>query len=275
MRSGLSLDIPAFSTTRLVWSLLLAMAVGAPAAVRAQEESPNGRRAVATRAELQAALAEDDRIAGSGSYSRAFRDAKQQEAALIRERLQEGDFQVGDQIQVNVFGDDKTSGLQTVGGGRVLSLPGLPDIPLRGVLRSEIEGYLTQEMGKYIRDVKVHATPMIRISIIDGVVKPGFYQIDAAMMLSDAVMSAGGLQAGTEFKRSVVRRGDEKILEGEDFAKALQEGRSLDQLNLRAGDVIDVGVKPVHNTWQTVQTVAVIPGLILGIYGIGKLAGAW
>lgn len=116
---------------------------------------------------------------------------------------------------------------------------------------------------------------MIRVSIIGGVLKPGFYQIDAGMMLSDAVMSAGGLVAGTEFKRSIVRRGEEKILTGESFAQALQDGRSLDQLNLRAGDVISVGEKPVRNTWATVQTIALIPGLILGIYAIGHLAGAF
>jgi protein involved in polysaccharide export with SLBB domain len=230
---------------------------------------------VATREELQQALAEADRIATSDGYSGAFREAKQREAALIRERLQEGDFQIGDQLQVTIFGEKETSGIQTVGPGRVLSLPGLPDIALRGVLRSEVEPFLREEIGHYIRNAQVKARAMIRMSIIGGVLKPGFYQLDADMMLSDALMSAGGIVAGAEFKRSIVRRGEDKILEKDTFTKALQDGRSLDQLNLRAGDVIDVGQKPVHNTFATVQTIAIIPGLILGVYGIGKLAGAF
>jgi protein involved in polysaccharide export with SLBB domain len=230
---------------------------------------------VATREELQAALAEADRVAGSTAFSSSFREAKQREAGLIRERLQEGDFQVGDQVQVTVFGEATTSGVQTVGPGRVISLPGLPDIPLRGVLRSEVEPYLREQVGHYIRDAQVKARAMIRISIIGGVNKPGFYQLDADMMMSDALMSAGGILAGTEFKRSVVKRGEDRILEKEAFTKALADGRSLDQLNLRAGDIIDVGQKPNRNTFATVQTLAIIPGLILGVYGIGKLAGAF
>jgi protein involved in polysaccharide export with SLBB domain len=275
MISGLSLHTRVIRTRGLVWSLLLPLSFGIQVSARAQVESSDGRRAVATRDELQAALAEADRIATSDGFSGSFREQKQREAGLIRERLQDGDFQVGDQIQVTVFGEATTSGLQTVGPGRVLSLPGLPDIPLRGVLRSEIEPYLHEQVAKYIRDAQVKARGMVRVSITGGVTKPGFYQLDADMMLSDALMSAGGILAGAEFKRSIVRRGEDKILEKDAFTKALADGRSLDQLNLRAGDVIDVGQKPVHNTFATVQTIAIIPGLILGVYGIGKLAGAF
>lgn len=259
----------------LVWSLLLAISLALPELARAQAELPDGRRAVATREELQAALAEADRNASSEGFSGAFREAKQREAALIRERLTEGDFQVGDQIQLSVFGETDATGLQTVGPGRVLSVKGLPDIPLRGVLRSEVEPYLREQLGRYVRDAQVKARATIRVSIIGGVLRPGFYQLDADMMLSDAVMSAGGILAGAEFKRSVVHRGEEKLLENEDFAKALADGRSLDQLNLRAGDAIEVGMKPVKNAYRTISTIAIIPGLILSVYGIGKLAGAW
>jgi hypothetical protein len=260
---------------RLVWSLLLAISLIFPELARAQAESPDGRRAIASREELQAALTEAERIANSDGFSGAFREAKQREAALIRERLMEGDFQIGDQIQLTVFGETDATGLQTVGPGRVLSVKGLPDIPLRGVLRSEVEPYLAEQIGRYVRDAQVKARAMIRLSIMGGVLKPGFYQLDADMMLSDAVMSAGGILAGAEFKRSVIRRGEERLLEKDEFATALSDGRSLDQLNLRAGDAIEVGMKPVRDTHTTISTIAIIPGLILSLYGIGKLAGAW
>jgi hypothetical protein len=259
----------------LVWSLLIQLAITSPRLVQAQVDVSDGRRAVATREELQAALADADRIANSDGFSGAAREAKQREAALIRERLTEGDFQIGDQIQLTVVNEVDATGLQTVGAGRVLSVKGLPDIPLRGVLRSEIEPYLRDQIGRYIKDAQVKARATVRLSIIGGVTKPGFYQLDADMMLSDAVMSAGGIVAGAEFKRSVVHRGEEKLIQKEDFAKALADGRSLDQLNLRAGDVIEIGVKPARSTYATISTIAIIPGLILSVYGIGRLSGAW
>lgn len=258
----------------LVWSLLIAAAF-APARLSAQGPVPDSHRAVASREELEAAVVEAEELAESEGYSGAFRDAKRREAGLIRQRLEEGDFQIGDQIRVQVFGDTTVSGLHTVEAGRTLALPGLPGIPLRGVLRSEIEPYLTDQIGRYIRDPQVRARSTIRVSLIGGVANPGFYQLDADMMLSDALMAAGGILPRTEFKRSKITRGTENILEGEAFAKALAEGRSVDQLNMRAGDVVDVGLKPERNAFQAVQTIALIPGLILGLYGIGKIAGAF
>lgn len=262
-------------TRILVWSLLIGVLLGVPRPTAAQELFADGRRAVATREELQAALVEADQIANSDGFSNAYREAKAREAGLMRERLQEGDFQVGDQIQVTIVGETTASGVQSVAPGRLLSLPGLPDIPLRGILRSEVEPYLLDQVGRFIKNAQVKARGMIRLSILGGVVKPGFYQLDADMMLSDALTVAGGVLPATEFKRSVVHRGPDKLLEGEGFTKALADGRSVDQLNLRAGDIIEVGQKPTRNTAATVQTIAVIPGLILGIYGIGKLTGAW
>ncbi len=275
MQSGQDAGALLRATRMLVWSLLVGAVFGAHRPAAAQELSPDGRRAVATREDLQAALVEADRIANSGGYSGSFREAKAREAGLIRERLQEGDFQVGDQIQVTIVGETTASGVQSVSPGRMVSLPGLPDIPLRGVLRSEVEPFLRDQVGRYIKNAQVKARGMIRLSILGGVVKPGFYQLDADLMLSDALTAAGGVLPATEFKRSVIHRGPDKILEGEAFTRALADGRSVDQLNLRAGDVIEVGQKPTRDTFATVQTIALIPGLILGVYGIGKLAGAW
>ena len=275
MPTGKNAQTTIWPPRALVWSLLLAISFAVPELARAQAEAPDGRKAVATREELQAALTEADRIANSGGFSSSYREDKQFEAGLIRERLTEGDFQVGDQVQLTVFGETDATGLQTVGPGRVLSVKGLPDIPLRGVLRSEVEPYLREQIGRYVRDAQVKARPMIRISVIGGVLKPGFYQLDADMMLSDAVMSAGGILATAEFKRSIIHRGDEVLLENEDFTNALADGRSLDQLNLRAGDAIEVGQKPTRDAYRTISMIAIIPGLILSIYGVGRMAGAF
>jgi hypothetical protein len=275
MRTGTNAQTAIWSPRGLVWSLLLAISFVIPELARAQAESPDGRRAVATREELQAALTEAERIANSGGYSDAYREDQRLVAGMIRGRLTEGDFQVGDQIQLTVFGEVDATGVQTVGPGRVLSVKGLPDIPLRGVLRSEVEPHLREQIGRYVRDAQVKARPMIRLSIIGGVLKPGYYQLDADMMLSDAVMSAGGILATAEFKRSIIHRGEAVLLEKENFTNALAEGQSLDQLNLQAGDAIEVGLKPTRDTYRTISMIAIIPGLILSIYGVGRMAGAF
>jgi protein involved in polysaccharide export with SLBB domain len=95
------------------------------------------------------------------------------------------------------------------------------------------------------------------------------------MLLSDALTAAGGISNSTELTRSKIMRGEQEILNGEEFARAVTDGVSLDQLNLRAGDVIDVGVKSTTNWWTTTRTIAAIPALIVSIYGLGRLFEIW
>ena len=250
-----------------VWGLLFTTIVSA------QDVPVDARRPLVTRADLQAALDQADQIAGSEAYSFAFKEEKRAEAAVIRERLLEGDFYVGDQLNIAMIGDSGTSGTQTVQFGRVLSIRGLPDIPMRGVLRSEAQDYLTTQISRFLKDPQVKVRPLIRLTVLGGIKNPGFYQLDADQLVSDALMTAGGIGNGTDFKSSKVRRGDIDIIDGETFAKAITDGRTLDQLNLRAGDEIEVGTKSTTNWLTTIRTFAAIPALILSTYGLGKLFG--
>ncbi|MFN2325849.1 MAG: polysaccharide biosynthesis/export family protein [Gemmatimonadales bacterium] len=141
---------------RILRPICLLLLFGWPLVASAQQPTPvtygDGRRAQATRAELEASLVEIDKIASSPGYSGRLRESRRREAELIRERLEEGDLQVGDQIQLTVLGEERFSGTFLIGAGRVLSLPGMPDIPLRGVLRAETQAYLTEQLQSQLRD---------------------------------------------------------------------------------------------------------------------------
>jgi protein involved in polysaccharide export with SLBB domain len=72
------------------------------------------------------------------------------------------------------------------------------------------------------------------------------------MQLSDVLMQAGGFGANSAMDRmSVIRRND-RIWDGDALRTAMIEGRTVDQLSLYAGDIIDVPSKA--NTWQTVRS---------------------
>jgi Polysaccharide biosynthesis/export protein len=214
-----------------ILAILVAISVPYAPGLLAQDT----RRAEATRAELQASLAELEQYVASSGYSGRLRDQKRREAALIRERLDLGDIQVGDSVELAVVGEKDYSGTFPVVAGRVLSLPGLPDIPLRGVLRSEARDYLTGKLAKYIRDPQVKVRTTIRLSVFGSVGRPGFYQVPADALATDVFMKAGIAQDANPNK-AFVRRGDEVIWPPDSFHEAMQKGLTLDQLNLRAGD---------------------------------------
>lgn len=223
---------------------LLVPVVLAGSATAAQAQDT--RRAQATRAELEATLAELEKYAASSGYSSRLRNEKAREAALIRSRLENGDLQVGDQIDLIVLNQAAFSDTFVVSSGRVLSLPGLPDIPLQGVLRSEAQEYLTKQLSRYVRDPQVRVRTKIRLSILGSVGAPGFYQVPADVLATDAFMAAGGLTADADPAKVQVRRGTDVIWQREALQEAMRQGLTLDQLNLRAGDemVLDLRKRP-------------------------------
>lgn len=229
-----------------VGALILPIALSFPLAAQTppvQEARLDTRRAQASRVELEASLAAIDTILASPGYSSRIREAKSREAALIRDRLSEGDLQVGDQLAITVQNEPTYTGTFVVQAGRVLALPGLTGISLRGVLRSEAEDYITRQLTKFIRDPSVRVVPSIRLAVLGSVGKQGYYQVPADLLISDAIMAAGGPGGAADPNRSRVIRASTPILTEADVAEAIVRGATLDQLNLRAGDQIMVDEK--------------------------------
>jgi protein involved in polysaccharide export with SLBB domain len=213
-----------------------------------------------TRAQIEATIAASEQILASPGYSGRIKDARRREIVMLKNRLEEGDLQPGDQVVIAVQGEKDLSGAFDVLPGRVLVLPGVGEIPVHGVLRSEIQEHLTVQLRKQLRDPVVHAQTTMQISILGAVPKPGFYPASADMKLTDAIMLlGGGPSPGIDPAKSRVERKGVELVSKEAFAQALQEGRTLDQMSLRAGDEILIGgqryLKPVGMFGGTVLPV--------------------
>ena len=245
---------------RTVFLLLLSLAVGAEPLVAQQTATPQGsplRVALpATRGDLQGYLAECERLAVAPTVSVEARETYLRNAAVVRDRLSNGDFRVGDQIALSVQGFDSLSKTFVVREGELLSLPGLPDIPLHGVLRSEVGSYLTQQLSRYLRNPDVRATAMLRLAVVGEVRNPGYYRVASDVPLSEALMAAGGLTATSDLNHAVVRRGDREVLSHDALREALASGATVDQLNLRAGDEVFVTARTNRNWVMLIQTTA-------------------
>jgi hypothetical protein len=223
--------------------LLGAAVVATPIRARAQEpEQVDVRRPVATRADLQKALDELEKLVSSTGYSKSYRKAREAEAEMVRQRLADGDFQSGDQIDIVVTGEGSLSGKFGVLQDRTISLPQLPPISLNGVLRSEIRDYLAAEIGKYVKNPQVTVQgAYIRVAIMGAVGRPGYYTLPADNLVTDAIMAAGGPGNGTQMEKSAVRRSGEEVIAGPEIQRAIEQGQSLDQLNLHGGDELVIG----------------------------------
>jgi protein involved in polysaccharide export with SLBB domain len=219
----------------------------------------------ATREALEALLTEYDGIISSSASDAQVKDQAKAIGDQIRERLVQGDFRAGDRIILQIAGETLQSDTVVVGPGSEIVVAGMGRIPLAGILRSELQGHLTREIGRYIHDPVVRTLSLMRLSIQGAVARPGFYVIPATALLGDVIMFAGGPSQSADLERLEIERNGQILLEGVELRAALTEGRSVDQLNLRAGDQVMVPNRPISSIWRDVAQYGLMLVSVVGL----------
>ncbi len=242
--------------------LVLVVLLTAPTVAGAQDADWASARELRTRTELQDLLTRLEEAAASSSNSEELRARAKYEAALVRNRLKEGDFLVGDRILLQVRDEETLSDTFAVRDGRELDLPEIGRVSLAGVLRAELQPYLTEYLGRYLRDPEVRARALLRVAVVGSVSEPGFYLLPSEALITDALMLAGGPTGDAKITSIRIERGDDRIWGGDPLQEAISEGRTLDQLNLQAGDRILVP-RSGGGVWGTVRNVSLLAGLLL------------
>jgi protein involved in polysaccharide export with SLBB domain len=235
---------------------LVAAVVWASVPVQAQEGpvfDPSGLKM--QRAELERLLLEYETYAASEAYSGSRRDQARREAAQMKDRLTNGDFRLGDRIMLTVQGQEDIPDTLTVLNGPKISIPMMGEIPLNGVLRSELETHLTEQLKRYLRNPVLRASALIRVGIMGSVGNTGYFVLPADMLLTEALMEAGGPAASADMKNIRIERTGQVLWNGEELQSVLADGRTLDQLNLRAGDQIVLPAVPAGGSklWQVTR----------------------
>jgi len=252
---------------------MLCVAAATSATSAAAQEDWDPRRVYMTREALQDLLDRLEVTAQSPAYSSALRDRTRAEADLIRTRLQDGDYQVGDRILLVVENEATLTDTFTVDRGRLLSLPLIGDVSLAGLLRAELETTLTEYVAQFIREPRVRARSLIPVTITGAVGAPGFYTLPSELRLTDALMNAGGTSPTAKITEIRIERGEEEIWDAEALQEAITEGRTLDQLSMRAGDLVYVpdggrGIGGSESTLRTIMYLLSIPLTIVSLIAI-------
>src|SRR5262245_18215759 len=216
---------------------------------------------------LQSLLTQLDSLSSSPGGS----DRAKTTAQAIRTRLDRGDFQAGDRIRLQVDSEPQLTDTFPVGPNQELVLPVVGIVSLHGVLRSELQSAMSREIGRFLRDPIVRATPLIRISIIGEVNKPGFYLLTPAAVVSDVVTAAGGPTQEALVEKMYVERGGRRLVEGQGLQAIMAEGRTLDDAAIRPGDKFVVPTNKHGNLLDTVRTISIILSIPLTVYALTQV----
>jgi protein involved in polysaccharide export with SLBB domain len=247
-------------------TVFTAARVGAQTATPTANTMP-GRSPEATRADLEARLTA---LQGSPGHAPTEQAQSTSEIVEIRDRLTNGDFEPGDRIVLYVANQPALTDTFEVRQGQLIHLPNLGDVSLHGVLRSELQAHMYAEVSKYVRDPVVRTGALLRISVLGEVGRAGFYAMPADLLLSDAIMHAGGLGGNADVSRTTIKRGGDVIVPQDKVQIAVRDGETLDQLNLKDGDAIVVGEKHHGNGLLILSIVATLAGIATAVVLIAR-----
>lgn len=209
-------------------------------ATKAECQTPSGSGLLASRAELSAEAAAAE-VGATTTGDAAQRAQSGIRAAAIRQRLRDGDLQVGDRVVVTIISDAVHRDTVVVRSERSLELPGMITVSVAGLLRSELRERVSAEVLKYVKAQKIEVTPLMRVGVLGAVARPGYFAFPPDMPITDAIMGAGGPTGIASVERSIVRRRNEQYRSAGETSRAIAAGLTLDQFGLIAGDELVVG----------------------------------
>ena len=225
---------------RVLGAAVLGVLLTSGVVVGQDNETWDARRLQLTRPELELLLRRFEETGRSASYSNDYKMRAKSEAELVRLRLTDGDFQVGDQIVLTVEKEEKMPVTLTVAPGRVLVIPKMEELSLAGVLRSELNEKVTQHVSRFIVNPVVRTQSNVRVFVSGQIAKPGFHTVPSETILSDLIMLAGGPTGLAKLTDARIERGSARIWDGQVLHDAITAGRTLDQMSLQSGDQLHV-----------------------------------
>jgi len=246
--------------------------LGGPAVAQQSAADSALHRLTVSRDTLQALLAQLDSTVQDSAGSKASERARARTTAqLIRARLDRGDFMAGDRITLQVDSEPALSDTFPVGPNQEIVLPVVGVLSLHGVLRSELQAAMSRELGRFLRAPIVRATPLIRVSVIGEVGKPGFYLVPPTAVVSDVVTAAAGPTQKARVEKMWIERGGRRFMEGQPLQQLMAEGRTLDDANIRPGDKFVVPAQNQGSFFNTVRTISIILSIPLTIYALTQI----
>lgn len=145
-------------------------------------------------------------------------------------------FKPGDGLYVSTLPDTSSFLNQVfqIDDSGLVEFPVIGRIAVNKMTVQELTTFIKNNFQQYMRFPNVFVKPMLRISILGGVARPGLYYIDYSHSLWDAVRMAGGTLDEDGIKKMHWERSRDDVVG--DLVPYFQNGVSLKKIGFRSGD---------------------------------------
>ncbi len=165
-------------------------------------------------------------------------------------------FSPGSAIQVTIWQEPDLSGNFSIDSQGYVILPLIGKVNVIRFTPESLKSYLKEEYSSYLRNPIIQILPLIRISVLGNVLKPGLYRVELDRPLWDVIELAGGPTDRGDVRRMIVMRGGLTI--NENLLEAYEKGISLREIGIESGDQVIVRRAKGPFPWRTLLSLASI-----------------
>lgn len=164
--------------------------------------------------------------------------------------IQRKPFVPGDAIMISVFPDTSSflNQIFPIDDRGYVELPIYGKVKITNMSESELIEFLKTKYRDYLRYPFLQVKPLIRVSILGGIPRPGLYYFDPDRSLWDLLYMAGGTTDEDGLKQMRWER-DRKVIK-KNLIPYFQSGSSLKSIGFRSGDQIWVRTPGKPGFWE-------------------------
>jgi protein involved in polysaccharide export with SLBB domain len=182
------------------------------------------------------------------------------------------EFAPGDGVRLKVWRDISVAdqgGVQNLGlnDDFVIDTRGYITLPIIGEMRAA--GHTRRSLARAIEDslgiraVRVMCSPLIRLTLMGAVNKPGSYLIESKESLWGLINEAGGPSNNADVRKIYVERSGKVIIKN--LLQGFEQAHSLEQIGVHSGDQIYVPGRSSFN-FRTVVDYATLTASFVLLY---------
>jgi len=159
-------------------------------------------------------------------------------------------FVAGDGILIDAFPDTASF----LNRSFPIDYNGMVDFPLIGKVKvtdmtiEQLETFIKTQFKSYLRYPNIKVKPVIRVSILGGVSRPGLYYVDYQNSLWEVIRMAGGTTLESGLKELHWERNRDEVTG--DLIPYIQKGISLKDMGFRSGDQLWTPLVPPQTFFQ-------------------------
>lgn len=149
-----------------------------------------------------------------------------------------GVFTPGDAVYISVFPDTSSflNGTFPIDDRGFVELPMYGKAKISHLSRDQFVGFIRENFRDYLRFPNIYVKPMIRVSVLGGVPKPGLFYFDPDASFWEVMFKVNGTVDEDGLKKMKWQRSGKNVQDN--LIPDFQSGVSLRQMGFRSGDQV-------------------------------------